>query len=140
LTAELASGAAAAPEAGDAGPPRRTLTVDALFAADPADRQGLLESYLHGAIARSLDMKPEQLELDRPLTDVGLDSLVAVGMKNQVEVKLGLSLPLAAALEGSSVRQLAAQMLATATTGTTTGTAPPDDGTDADSWEEFEIL
>lgn len=141
LTTELVADAGATPDAADAGTHRGTLTVDALFAAAPADRQGLLESYLHGAIARSLGMKPQQLDLDRPLTDVGLDSLVAVGMKNQVEVELGLSLPLAAALEGSSVRQLGRRMLADAAAGTTTGTAPPpDDGTDAQSWEEFEIL
>jgi myxalamid-type polyketide synthase MxaE and MxaD len=59
-------------------------------------------------------------------------------MKNQVEVELGLSLPLAAALEGASVRELAAQMLA----GITTGSAPPPqvDGSEADAWEEFQIL
>ncbi|PSL51987.1 myxalamid-type polyketide synthase MxaE and MxaD [Saccharothrix carnea] len=133
LTSELV--AAAGPASTGTG--SRTLTVDDLFAADPADRPALLESYLRGAIARVLDLKPEHLDADQPLTDVGVDSLVAVGMKNQVEVELGLSLPLAAALEGAGVRQLAAQMLA----GATTGTAPPrDDGPDAGSWEEFGIL
>jgi myxalamid-type polyketide synthase MxaE and MxaD len=136
LTSELvAAGPASA--AAEAGPRGGTLTVDDLFAADPADRQGLLESYLHVAIARALDMKPEKLDADQPLTGVGLDSLVAVGMKNQIEVDLGMSLPLAAALEGSSLRELAAQMLASTTTG-----APPqrDDSSEAESWEEFEVL
>ncbi|MEU3895230.1 type I polyketide synthase [Streptomyces sp. NPDC045251] len=140
LTAELVADAGAAPDAAEVGDHHHTLTVDALFAADPADRQGLLESYLHDAIARSLGMKPEQLVVDRPLTDVGLDSLVAVGMKSQVEVELGLSLPLAAALEGASVRGLAERML----TDAAAGAAPPPhdgtDGTDGQSWEEFEIL
>lgn len=137
LTSELVAAARPASAAAEAGPRRGTLTVDDLYAADPADRQRLLESYLHVAIARALDMKPEQLDADQPLTGVGLDSLVAVGMKNQIEVDLGMSLPLAAALEGSSLRQLAEQMLASTTTG-----APPqrDDGSEAESWEEFEIL
>ncbi|QLE75412.1 type I polyketide synthase [Streptomyces rectiverticillatus] len=134
LTSELVAGAGPAPAADGA----RTLTAGDLLAADPAERQELFESYLHRAIARALDMKPEQLDADMPLTDVGLDSLVAVGMKNQVEVELGISMPLAAALEGASVRQLAARMLA----GTTAGAAPPprEDGAEAGSWEEFEIL
>ncbi|MEU8547597.1 type I polyketide synthase [Streptomyces roseoverticillatus] len=134
LTAELAAGAGPSAVAEE-----HALTIGDLLAADPAERQGLFESYLHGAIARALDMKPEQLDADLPLTDVGLDSLVAVGMKNQVEVELGITMPLAAALEGASVRQLAAQMLA----GATTGAAPPpprDDGPESETWEEFEIL
>ncbi|MGN9809490.1 type I polyketide synthase [Micromonospora sp. BQ11] len=131
LTSELVSAEPTATTA--AGPGPSTLTVDELFAADPAERQELLEAYLHVAIARALDMKPEQLDADQPLTGVGLDSLVAVGMKNQIEVDLGMSLPLAAALEGSSVRQLAEQMLAGAP-------GPGDDGADIESDEEFEIF
>lgn len=137
LISELVPGAGPAPGAADATARPAALTADDLFAADPADRQGLLESYLHGAIARALEMKPEQLDPDQPLNEVGLDSLVGVGMKSQVEVELGISLPLAAALEGGSVRQLAAQMLA----GAAAGTAPPgDDGPEEESWEEFEVL
>jgi acyl transferase domain-containing protein len=127
----------AAPVTADGGPRRGTLTVDDLLAADPADRQGLLESYLHVAIAKALEMTPEQLDAEQPLTGAGLDSLVAVGMKNRVEVDLGLSLPLAAALEGASLRQLAVQMLADVTT----DAAPKrDDGSEEESWEEFEVL
>ncbi|WP_433227496.1 type I polyketide synthase [Actinomadura formosensis] len=136
LISELVAGAGPAPAAAETPARPGGLTADDLFAADPADRQGLLESYLHGAIARALEMKPEQLDADQPLNEIGLDSLVGVGMKSQVEVELGISLPLAAALEGSSVRQLAAQMLA----GATTGTAPPRDDGSEESWEEFEVL
>ncbi|MBM0274313.1 type I polyketide synthase [Micromonospora tarensis] len=133
--------AAAAPEPAVVEAARGPLTVDELFAADPAHRRELLESYLHGAVARALEMKPEQLDIDQPLTEVGLDSLVAVGMKSRVEVELGLTLPLTAALEGASVRQLAERMLADAEAGTTAGAAPPTDaGSDIAAWEEFEIL
>jgi acyl transferase domain-containing protein len=135
--AGIAETADAAPTTADGRPRHGALTVDDLLAADPADRQGLLESYLHVAIARALGMAPEQLVAEQPLTGAGLDSLVAVGMKNQVEVDLGMSLPLAAALEGASLRQLAAQMLADITTD-----ARPqrDDGSEEESWEEFEVL
>jgi acyl carrier protein len=139
LTSDLVAATRPASAPAGASPRRSTLTVDDLFAADPTDRQALLESYLHFAIARALEMPVEQLDNDQPLTAVGLDSLVAVGMKNQIEVDLGMSLPLAAALEGASVRQLAEQMLASASN---TNAAPSyrDDGSEAESWEEFEIL
>ncbi|MWA04973.1 SDR family NAD(P)-dependent oxidoreductase [Actinomadura sp. LD22] len=135
LVSELA---AAGPDAAaEASARPGALTADELFAADPAERRALLETYLHGAIARALEMTPEQLDADQPLNEVGLDSLVGVGMKSQVEVELGLSLPLAAALEGSSVRQLAARMLDDAGPG---GAPPRDDGAEDGVWEEFEVL
>jgi acyl transferase domain-containing protein len=120
-----------------ASPRRGALTTEELYAADPADRPGLLEMYLHGAIARALNLPAGRLDADRPLTEAGLDSLVAVGMKNQIEVDLGMSLPLAAALEGASVRELAARMLADAGSGTEPSR---DDGSGPDSWEEFDIF
>lgn len=136
LVAELVAAASAPPE-GNRSTTSGQLTVDELLAADPADRQELLESYLSVVVARALEMPPGQLDADLPLNGIGLDSLVAVGIKNQVEVDLGMSLPLADALEGSSLRQLAAKMLASPTTG-----APPrrDDGAEEEYWEEFKIL
>ncbi|CCH32770.1 type I polyketide synthase [Actinosynnema sp. NPDC047251] len=133
LIAELVAGA----EPDRPAVRRRALTVEDLLATEPAQRQKLFQAYLHDVIARALGLKPEQLDADLPLTEVGLDSLVAVGMKNQVEVEFGMSLPLAAALEGAGVRQLAEQMLAAAAAG---GAPPPDDGSGSDAWEEFEVL
>ncbi|MFD9907150.1 beta-ketoacyl reductase, partial [Streptomyces sp. NPDC059063] len=119
------------------------LTVDELLAADPADRHRLLESYLHVEIARALGLPREQLDVDQPLNGVGLDSLVAVGVKNQIEVDLGMSLPLADALEGSSLREVAARMLADAAAAPARrrdGGPREGDGEDGDDWEEFDVL
>jgi myxalamid-type polyketide synthase MxaE and MxaD len=137
LVADLVAGARVTPPDDTRAAGGGKLTVDELLAADPADRQGLLESYLGVEIARALEMPQGRLDADLPLNSIGLDSLVAVGIKNKVEVDLGMSLPLADALEGSSLRQLAVKMLASTTTG-----APPrrDDGPEEESWEEFKIL
>jgi myxalamid-type polyketide synthase MxaE and MxaD len=137
LVAELVAAVSAQPPDHKRGALSGSLTVENLLAADPADRQGLLEAYLRVKVARALDMPLEKLDVDEPLNGIGLDSLVAVGVKNQVEVDLGMSLPLADALEGSSLRQLAAKMLASTATG-----APPsrDDGLEDGEWEEFEVL
>ncbi|TDB90608.1 SDR family NAD(P)-dependent oxidoreductase [Actinomadura sp. KC216] len=133
LVAELAVPDAATPPDGGRG----ALTAADLLAADPADQQELLESYLRVEIARALEMPLDQLDIDEPLTSIGVDSLVAVGVKNQIEVELGMSLPLADALEGSSLREIAARMLAGDPVG---ATRPREDGTQEMDWEEFEIL
>jgi hypothetical protein len=113
---------------------RGGLTADELSAADPADRQELLEAYLRVEIARALDLSTDRLDVEEPMNSVGLDSLVAVGIKNQIEVDLGISVPMADVLEGTSVRQLAERMLAPAEPD---AFRPPADG---EGWEEFDVI
>lgn len=114
---------------------RAVLTADELNAAPAQARQELLEAYLRVEIARVLHLVPERLDADESLNSVGLDSLVAVGIKNQIEVDLGMSVPIIDVLEGMSLRQLATRMLAP----TTAGAPPPPPGGD-DGWEEFDVI
>ncbi|QXJ21818.1 type I polyketide synthase [Actinomadura graeca] len=134
LVSELV--AAAGAEAAAAGDTvrRGTLTADGLAAADPGDRRELLEAYLRVEIARALDMPPGRLDVEEPMNSVGLDSLVAVGIKNQIEVDLGISVPMVDVLEGSSVRRLAERMLLPATPEVPRPPAGDDD------WEEFDVI
>jgi NAD(P)-dependent dehydrogenase (short-subunit alcohol dehydrogenase family) len=134
LVSDLIAAASATTPAASGGAHRGGLTVDELLAAEPAARQTLLESYLRVEVGRALGLPPAELDVDQPLNSVGLDSLVAVGMKNQVEVDLGMSLSMVDVLEGSSLRQLAARMLEK----TTTGVPLPRVG--GDEWEEFDVL
>jgi acyl carrier protein len=78
------------------------------------ERQGLLESYLGEHVARILGFSASRLsELDRqlPLSTLGIDSLMAVQLKNRLEADLGVAVPIAYFLQGPSVAQLARQVL-----------------------------
>jgi acyl transferase domain-containing protein/acyl-CoA synthetase (AMP-forming)/AMP-acid ligase II/acyl carrier protein len=83
----------------------------ALLAAEPAERQRLLETHLQKEIARVLGLEPSKLDLNQPLNTVGLDSLMAIELKNRVETSLGLELPMMALIQGPSIAQLATQLL-----------------------------
>jgi amino acid adenylation domain-containing protein len=84
-----------------------------LGAASPDERRTLLVEHLRTEAAEVLGFGPARpVEPWRPLQELGLDSLMAVELKNRVELGLGLSLPLGGVLEGSSVDDLAGTLLA----------------------------
>jgi acyl carrier protein len=67
---------------------------------------------LREQVARVLGASAEKLDLDRPLTDLGLDSLMAVELRNWIEGDLRLSLPTVELMKGPSVSRLAELLLA----------------------------
>ena len=80
---------------------------DELRNAGPDERRRLLESYLRGQAASKLGLAPSRLDIQAPLNHLGLDSLVAVELRTQVERDLGIVLPVVRLLDGPSVAGLA---------------------------------
>ena len=83
----------------------------AIINAAPADRARLLQSYVSEQVARVLGLSPAQLDIEQPLTNLGLDSLMAVELKNRISVDLGVNVPMVKFLQGFSVAQAATQLL-----------------------------
>jgi acyl carrier protein len=103
--------AAAAAGGATASRPGATLAREDLLAAEPADRLVLLEEYLTDRIARVLGTSALKVDRSRPLIRMGMDSLMAVELKNRVEADLEIVVPVAKLLGGSSARELAAVLL-----------------------------
>ena len=82
------------------------LTAEQLRRSDDATRQQLLESFIRAELARVLGLAPAQLSLSQPLNTLGLDSIMAIEMKNRIESQTGLHLPVAALLQGPTVTEL----------------------------------
>jgi acyl carrier protein len=87
------------------------LTKKKVLNADPEERQRLVEDSLVEQIARVLKCSPDKVDRHQPLNRLGIDSLMAVELKNRVEVDLETTVPVTALLEGPSLSQLAAQLL-----------------------------
>ncbi len=83
----------------------------ALFAAPAERRKEMLLDFLKDKVARVLGSSADKVDLSKPLTEVGLDSLMAVELRNWVEGELRVSLPIAELLQGSSVNRLAELLL-----------------------------
>jgi acyl transferase domain-containing protein/acyl carrier protein/2-polyprenyl-3-methyl-5-hydroxy-6-metoxy-1,4-benzoquinol methylase len=82
-----------------------------LIAAESSERQHLVESYLLEQIARTLGSSPTKLDKSKTLTNLGLDSLMAVELSNRIEKDLGVSFPTMKLMGGSSISQLAKELV-----------------------------
>ena len=83
----------------------------AILDAAPVERARLLQSYVTEQVARVLGLSPSQLDIHQPLTNLGLDSLMAVELKNRIAADLGVNVPMVKFLQGFSVAQAASQLL-----------------------------
>jgi acyl carrier protein len=83
----------------------------ALLAAEPAQRRTMLSTALQEQVARVLGVPTDKLDLEKPLSELGLDSLMAIELRNWVEGDLRLSLPAVELLKGPSVLQIADKLL-----------------------------
>ena len=84
----------------------------ALAALPPDARRTRLVEELSRRLADVLGLDPEQVDAAAPLHRLGVDSLMAVRLKNRIEAELGLRLSLVALLEGPSLESLAATFAA----------------------------
>jgi len=107
LLSELALEEADVPRAANGNNARR----DSLLAAEPGERRQLLQSYLSDQVARVLGLSPYNLDVERPLSHLGLDSLMAVELKNRIAVDLKVNVPVVKFLQGFSVDQAVSQVL-----------------------------
>jgi acyl carrier protein len=66
----------------------------------------MLELALRERVGRVLGVATEKLDPGTPLSDVGLDSLMAIELRNWVEGDLRVNLPAVELLKGPSIMQL----------------------------------
>ncbi len=80
-----------------------------LLSADAATRQSLVQEYIRQELARIMGIEPATLETNQPLSTFGLDSLLALELKNNLEGRLDFVLPMAKLMEGPSIESLATE-------------------------------
>lgn len=76
-----------------------------LLLAEPSERKAIFESHLREAVSRTLGCDPAHLDVRKPLPNLGMDSIMAVELKNCVEAAFNLSVSMVD-LFTSSVAQL----------------------------------
>ncbi|MBP2654775.1 MAG: non-ribosomal peptide synthetase [Firmicutes bacterium] len=87
-----------------------TSIRQALIAANKSERYKLLEKYLCDQVAQVLRLANSKLDVSVSLTSLGLDSIMAVELKNRIEKALDIIVPMVNFLQGPSVTELAAQI------------------------------
>ena len=100
-----------------------TVALTELLALTGEERLPALVELLRTEVAAVLGVSPARVELDRPLPDLGFDSLIAVELAAVVKLRLGVEVPLVRLLQDATVNGLAALVLDLA------GNAPPPERT-----------
>jgi myxalamid-type polyketide synthase MxaE and MxaD len=76
--------------AADAGSASGAIRAD-LLAVEPEQRREVLETYLQKQVARVLKLDPSRIEPSKPLGLMGVDSLMALELRNRLESDLGVA-------------------------------------------------
>jgi acyl transferase domain-containing protein/acyl-CoA synthetase (AMP-forming)/AMP-acid ligase II/SAM-dependent methyltransferase/acyl carrier protein len=85
-------------------------SIAALRGCVPADRCQRIQSLVCSELARTLRLPAHSIDLDRPMVSFGLDSLMAIQLKNRVENLAGVSVSMAKLLEGLTPAQLVVEI------------------------------
>ncbi|MGB7711449.1 MAG: SDR family NAD(P)-dependent oxidoreductase [Microcoleus sp.] len=112
---------------------------NALMAAEPAERQQLLESRLCEQVARVLGTSATKLDSSKPLTNLGLDSLMAVELSNRIKSDLSVDVPTMKLMRGPSISQLAELLLEQLALTQIIMSVPPSSELNEDEEEEMEL-
>jgi amino acid adenylation domain-containing protein len=91
--------------------PEDSLTAEALLSAEPARRLEMLVSHLRLRLAEVLRLDPARIDLEKPINYLGLDSIMAIELKNKVKRSVGVDVPIASLLQGLNLTQVADQLL-----------------------------
>lgn len=83
----------------------------AIMAAPAGERREGLEQFLREKAGKVLGVSPKKFDVDRPLTEVGLDSLIAVELMTVLRVELGVELAAVKLLQGASISAIATMAL-----------------------------
>jgi len=96
----------------EARPKPEGVRAEVLAAPPGPPRRDRVAAYLQTQLAQVLGMSSARLEETAPLASLGLDSLMAVELKNRVEAELGVHLPIATLLRSPSIGELVDELAA----------------------------
>ena len=110
--------------------------------AGESERQALIEGYVRTEIARVLRLRPSDVQMQRSLVAMGLDSLMATELRIRVKTDLGVDVPLVAFIDGLPVTDFVRTMIDQLAKGALT--APPSAAAEfsaagGDEWLEGEV-
>jgi surfactin synthase thioesterase subunit/aryl carrier-like protein len=115
-----------------AGGPASSLR-QALLDAPPEKRDVLLRDQLHEQVARIIGTSSKKIDVQDPISTMGLDSLMANQLRNWIQQNLQLDFSLMRVMRGPSIQELTG-MLAEDLQAQESGAAPAEGVGELDKW------
>ncbi len=94
-----------------AGSPLQAVSTAELQQLDPQGRLSVIAEVLTGKAASLLGVNAPELQTNRPFVELGLDSLMAVELRNWIESRLEISLPISAIMRSRGLQELSSQLV-----------------------------
>jgi phthiocerol/phenolphthiocerol synthesis type-I polyketide synthase E len=89
----------------------RLFNRKAILNLSPEEGRELLCFQIQSHVAKVLGLQPEHLDLAQPLNTMGLDSLMAIEMKNEIESNLKIKLSIATLIKAPNIQELASVLV-----------------------------
>ncbi len=86
--------------------------ADRIAGKSEGDARSLVASLVAAEVARIFRLPPEEIELKRPLDELGLDSMMSLDLRMSIEKRFGVELPVVAISAGVSINDLAVRLIA----------------------------
>jgi len=87
------------------------ISLDHDILSAPADEQaGLIEEFLRSHVGRALGYSAATIDVYKPLSDLGFDSLMAVQVRNAIKAALHVDIGLRDLLSGTTITEVAAKL------------------------------
>jgi NAD(P)-dependent dehydrogenase (short-subunit alcohol dehydrogenase family) len=77
-----------------------------ILAAQPEARGEIVSDYLAKQMARILKVSLASVDTEKPISNMGFDSLMAIELKNQIELDLGVSIAMARLIQGPALVEM----------------------------------
>jgi acyl carrier protein len=86
---------------------KRLELLHQLQEASLEERHSLIMTYIQTGVAKALGFSISELDVHQPLNNMGLDSLMAIELRNRMMTELGMDIPMEKFIEGPSIAQIA---------------------------------
>ncbi len=116
------------------------LREAALAAPAGRAREAVLETWLRSELARILRMPQARIERTRPFRDMGLDSLMGLELRQRLEAATGVTLPVTAIWNHSTVARLATFLGGRLTASDAAGSSPAEPRPAGDDVDALDAL
>lgn len=88
----------------------KTAITQQLKASESIEREKLLISYFQEVISQVLWVSPSEIDVQQPLNRMGLDSLMALELRDRLQTDLAVNVPLVKFIEDICIVDLATEV------------------------------